>query len=290
MYSIENDHLSISVSTKGAELQSIFHKEFKIEYMWSGDPAFWGKKSPVLFPIVGTLKGDSYLYNDKSYHLTRHGFAREMEFEVAEHSEDSISFFITSNFSTLKQFPFEFEFSVTYKLSGSKLTVTYTVKNKSAKEDCYFSVGGHPAFRVPLVEATSYEDYYLEFNKEETLSRWPISKEGLIETMPEPLMNDTFVLPLKKELFYKDALVFKHLTSSAVSLKSDQTNHGLDFSFDGFPFLGIWAAKNADFVCIEPWCGIADSVATDQQLMHKEGINKLKAGEIFSKSWKAIFF
>jgi galactose mutarotase-like enzyme len=290
MYSIENSQLSISISTKGAELQSIFHKEFKIEYMWSGDPAFWGKKSPVLFPIVGTLKNDTYYYQGKSYHLTRHGFARDMDFEVLEHSEDSITFFITSNFSTLKQFPFEFEFSVTYKLRGNELAVTYTVKNRSAKEDCYFSVGGHPAFRVPLVEGLSYNDYYLEFNEDETLPRWPISKEGLIETTPETLLNTTSILPLRKELFYKDAIVLKYPTSSMVSVKSDKTDHGLDISFDGFPFLGIWAAKDADFICVEPWCGIADSIATDQQFIDKEGINKLKAEQVFSKSWKAAFF
>src|SRR5579871_168498 len=174
MYSIENDKLSISVSTKGAELQSIFHKKFKIEYIWSGDPAFWGKKSPVLFPIVGTLKDDTYLFNKKSYHLTRHGFARDLEFEVINHTGDSVTFSIKSNFSTLKQFPFEFEFSVRYTLTEDQLTVTYIVKNNSSG-DCYFSVGGHPAFKVPLVEETSYDDYYLEFNEDETLSRWPIS-------------------------------------------------------------------------------------------------------------------
>ncbi|MBS1935365.1 MAG: aldose 1-epimerase family protein [Bacteroidetes bacterium] len=289
MYSIENEQLSISVSTKGAELQSIFHKKFKLEYMWDGDPAFWGKKSPVLFPIVGTLKGDTYFIDKKAYHLTRHGFAREMEFEVKGHTADSITFFIKSNFSTLKQFPFEFEFSIRYKLSGNNLTVTYIVKNTSDSY-CYFSVGGHPAFKAPLVEGTSYDDYYLEFNEDETLSRWPISKEGLIEKTPEPFLTSSPVLPLRKELFYKDALVFKYPTSSIVSLKSDKTEHGLDFDFDGFPFLGIWAAKNADFVCIEPWCGIADSVDTDQQFTHKEGINKLKSKEVFERSWSVTFF
>ena len=58
------------------------------------------------------------------------------------------------------------------------------------------------------------------------------------------------------------------------------------FTFTDFPYLGIWAAKNADFVCIEPWCGIADSVLHDQQLVSKEGIVKISKDESWTRSWK----
>jgi galactose mutarotase-like enzyme len=289
MFSIENDQLKVIINSKGAELQSIFNKEFGIEYMWSGDAAFWGKKSPVLFPIVGTLKNDTYFYNDKAYKLSRHGFARDMEFEVADHQKESVSFFIKNNESTFKNYPFAFEFFIKYAIDNNKLAVTYTVKNIFA-EEMYFSVGGHPAFKVPLAEGTTYTDYYLQFNNDESLQRWPISADGLIENKSLPVLTGTNVLQLTKELFSKDALVFKHPASSVISLRSGKTNHGLDFNISGFPYLGIWAAKNADFVCIEPWCGIADSIDTNQQLIHKEGINKLNAGEIFERSWSAKFF
>jgi galactose mutarotase-like enzyme len=289
MFSIENEKLKVVINSKGAELQSIFNKEFGIEYMWSGDAAFWAKKSPVLFPIVGTLKNDTYFYNNKPYKLSRHGFARDMEFEVVDHQKESASFFIKNNESTLKNFPFAFEFIIKYAIDNNKLTVTYIVKN-IFEEEIYFSVGGHPAFKVPLNDNTSYEDYYLKFNNDQSLSRWPISADGLIENKTQPVLNGTNILPLTKELFLKDALVFKHSASSVVSLLSAKTNHGLDFNISGFPYLGIWAAKNADFVCIEPWCGIADSVDTNQQLINKEGINKLKASEIFERSWYATFF
>jgi len=289
MFSIENDQLKVIINSKGAELQSVFNKESGIEFMWSGDAAFWGKKSPVLFPIVGTLKNDTYFYNNKSYKLSRHGFARDMEFEVADQQKESVSFFIKNNESTFKNYPFAFEFFIKYAIDNNKLTVTYTVKNIFA-EEMYFSFGGHPAFKVPLAEGTSYTDYYLQFNNDESLQRWPISADGLIENKSLPVLTGTNILQLTKELFSKDALVFKHPGSSVISLRSAKTNHGLDFTISGFPYLGIWAAKNADFVCIEPWCGIADSVDADQQLIHKEGINKLNAGEIFERSWSAKFF
>jgi galactose mutarotase-like enzyme len=289
MINIENDILKIAISTKGAELQSITNSKTQLEYLWGGDPAFWGKKSPVLFPIVGTLKNDTYYFQGKAFHLGRHGFARDMEFVLESQAADETSLLLCSNEQTMINYPFEFEFRVHYKLNGNSLRVFYDVKNISS-EPLFFSVGGHPAFKLPLVEGTNYDDYFLEFNENETSPRWPISKDGLIETVPEPLLVDTTILPLSKSLFSKDALVFKHPSSSMVSIKSEKTEHGLDFDFSGFPYLGLWAAKNADFVCIEPWCGIADSVNSNQQLTEKEGINKLAGGKDWQRSWTVSFY
>jgi galactose mutarotase-like enzyme len=150
----------------------------------------------------------------------------------------------------------------------------------------YFSVGGHPAFAVPLSENTTYNDYYLEFSKTETFKRWGLTQEGLIETQPFDFMIDTDKLSLTKELFYDDAIVFKNLESSSVILKSDKTNYQLKFDFEGFSYLGIWAAKDADFVCIEPWCGIADSANHNQELTEKDGMICLDLEESFEKTWR----
>ena len=286
---IENDILKVSIKTKGGELDSIYNKETNLEYMWGGDPAFWGKKSPVLFPVVGTLKNDIYYYNHKEYSLTRHGFAREMDFMVTAQTSSSAQFTLQSNEITFSKYPFSFRFDVIYSLKADKLVVNYKITN-TGNDSLYFSVGGHPAFKVPLVNDTVYNDYYLEFNKPETTGRWPISKDGLIESSPAPLLNNKNRLSLSKELFYNDALVFKNLVSDKISLRSEKITNGLEFDFAGFPYLGIWAAKNADFVCIEPWCGIADSVTSDQQIVDKEGIIKLGAKEIFERSWSVRTF
>jgi len=289
MVTIENEMLKIAVNEQGAELNSIYHKTIHLEYMWSGNPAFWAKRSPVLFPIVGSLKDNRYYYKEQVYEMGRHGFARESLFTVQQHSGNEISFLLESNTQTLQHFPFDFQFLIFYRLLQNNLSVSYQVRNES-KESMYFSVGGHPAFKLPLAGSTIYEDYFLEFNAVENAGRWPISKDGLIENKEVPLLINTNRLLLTKDLFMQDALVFKHLSSNTVSLKSHTTVHGLDFDFTGFPYLGIWAAKNADFVCIEPWCGIADGVYTSQQLTEKEGINKLDAGMIFNKTWTVTLY
>ncbi len=289
MFTIENNHLSVTINPKGAELQSIYNKVLQIEYLWSGDPAFWGKHSPVLFPIVGTLKEDTYYFNNQPYHLGRHGFAREMDFVADTPSGNSISFVLNSNAETRSRYPFDFSFWVKYELTENSLKTTYTIGNTGTTA-MYFSVGGHPAFAVPLTGGVSYNDYYFEFNQAENAGRWPISKDGLIETASTPVFSQSNRLQLSKELFMKDALVFKGLASNSVALKCDKNAHGLVFDFTGFPYLGIWAAKNADFVCIEPWCGIADSVATNQQLIQKEGIHMLQPAKSFERTWSVTLF
>lgn len=289
MIQIENNHISISVNPMGAELQSIYCKDDQLEYLWSGDPAFWGKKSPVLFPIVGGLKNNTYKHKGTSYQLSRHGFAREMEFTLSAKTKDSISFTLNANKQTLEQYPFLFRFVITYSIHKNILSCNYQVTNIDIKP-MFFSVGAHPAFKVPLVKETAFEDYHLQFDSMETAHQWPLSPEGLIQTAPIPFFDNTDRIDLIKDLFYGDALVFKQLKSNNISLLNSKNKHGFKFEYDHFPYMGIWSAKNADFVCIEPWCGIADSVDATGELNQKEGINVLTPGELMSRTWSVELF
>jgi galactose mutarotase-like enzyme len=275
--------LKIDIAAKGAELQSVYNLKQQLEYLWGGDPAFWTKHSPVLFPFVGQLKNDTYFYMGKTYHSGRHGFARDKDF-VTEHAEQTrATFLLVSNEETKKIYPFDFEFRIHYSIEAAVLTVIYDVLNTGG-ETMYFSVGGHPAFRVPLAANTVYSDYYLAFEHLETISRMAL-QNGLIGE-PVPFLHYEKHLPLSYELFNNDAIVLKGLKSGKVLLKSDKTDHGLCFDFEGFPYLGIWAAKGADFVCIEPWHGIADSIHHNCELEEKEGIIKSEPGHRWQDSWQ----
>jgi galactose mutarotase-like enzyme len=289
MFTLENEVLKVEVASKGAELQSIFNKVLNIEYLWNADPAFWAKHSPVLFPIIGNLKNNTYFYQGKSYQLPRHGFARDMEFEVEKQNAKEILLLLRNNAETKRNYPFDFEFRIRYQVSGDELSTEYLVTN-TGKDMLLFSVGGHPAFRLPLTNNTQFSDYYLRFEEQENLDRWPISKDGLILPQPIPVLKDSNRLNLNKSLFYQDALVFKYPASSAISLVSSKTTHGIQFEMGEFPFLGIWSAKDADFICIEPWCGIADAVSSNQQLEQKEGIEKSAPGKVFGRQWRIKVF
>lgn len=284
MYTLSNQDISIQIANKGAELQSIYQNLYKLEYLWNGDPLFWGKKSPVLFPIVGELKNKSYIFKGKKYTLNRHGFAREMDFKVTDHNENSVTFSIEANEKTQTVFPFPFVFSVKYTLEENIVDIRYIVKN-SGTEKLFFSVGGHPAFKVPMVEETQFEDFYLLFNQNETTGRFPLDTNGLTEQAPTPLLDNQNILHLKKKLFTADAIVLKHIKSTSVTLKSEKTPHGVKVDFKGFPYLGIWETKGGDFLCIEPWHGIADSVNATGNLEEKEGVLSLHPDETFSASF-----
>lgn len=289
LFILENEYLTVSISDNGAELQNIYNKQTQLEYLWSGDAAFWGKKSPVLFPIVGGLKNGEYLYSNKTHKLSRHGFARDNVFSANQLSSTCIEFTLASNETTLAVFPFPFLFTLRYTISGNKLTCKYIVKN-TGNETMFFSVGAHPAFKIPLTTNTHFNDWYLEFNKEENCGIYPLTADGLLKSGTMHFFNETNKLALTKEIFYKDALVFKELQSTAISIKSEKSANGLTMQFDGFPFYGIWSAKDANFVCLEPWCGIADSENTNQDFTQKEGIIQLEASNSFEREWSVEMF
>jgi galactose mutarotase-like enzyme len=281
---LENDHLLAKFKTKGAELQSLINKKTGIEYMWVGDPAFWGKYSPVLFPVVGGLKDDTYFYKNKAYHLPRHGFARDQEFELTQISDAEIVFTLNHSEATLLVYPFPFRLQLRYTIDSNVLTCRYEVYNPG-KDILLFSVGAHPAFAVPMLnDLEDYKTYYLQFNVAETLYRWKLHN-GLIAEHSALLPTENGRLQLEPELFYEDAIVLKGLQSNRITIGCDTHPHRLNFNFNGFDYFGIWAAKDAPFVCLEPWCGIADSVNSNQQLTNKEGINILQPDEEWSRAW-----
>lgn len=288
MILLENEYISASFDPKGAELKSLINKNTKLNYVWKGDPAFWGKSSPVLFPVVGALKDNSYWYQDKRYEMSRHGFARDQVFNVQRMGEEELLFTLKDSPESLEIYPFEFKLGLRYRLEKNRLVCTYEVHNPGTGP-LLFSIGGHPAFAVPLQKNESYEQYFLQFEKDSQLTSYKIEQNLISDHTDELSLNDG-KLALQHALFYEDALVFKTLQSEQISIKNTETVHGLHFTFEGFPFFGIWAAKDADFVCLEPWCGIADGIHHDQQLENKEGIVRLIPGESWERSWKVETF
>ncbi|GAA4302713.1 aldose 1-epimerase family protein [Compostibacter hankyongensis] len=290
MITLRNEKLQVRIHPKGAELQSLFGTGTQTEYLWKGDPAYWGKHSPVLFPVIGALRNDRYRYNGREYTLPRHGFARDLLFTPEETAGHMANFVLHSSAETRQVYPFDFILRIRYHLAGMKLQVTYEVCNPDADAPLYFSVGGHPAFALPLEEGLRYEDYHLEFEHPETAGRWRLRKDGLITGEVHPLLEDAARLPLQKSLFYEDAIVLKGLRSRRVSLLSAKEKRGVQLDFGGFPYLGIWAARDAPFICLEPWCGLADTAGHNGELTEKEGIIRLSPRAKWEKSWSVTCF
>jgi galactose mutarotase-like enzyme len=270
---IKNSILTVEIKHFGAELISLKTNQNK-EYIWEGNPEFWGKHSPILFPIVGTLKDNSFDYNGMEYHLSRHGFARDMEFELIEITDNSATFSIQSSEETLKVYPFEFELQLIYTLEENNLSIVYKVVNKG-KNTMPFSIGAHPAFALP----NQFENYTIAFEKEEPLEYY-LLEDDLISNKTKTLDITNKKIPLTYELFENDALIFKTLQSNSLTILENE-NPILRIHFEDFPSLGIWTKMNAPFLCIEPWFGYSDTNENSGNLFEKEGIQILESNATF---------
>ncbi|WP_242205784.1 aldose 1-epimerase family protein [Aestuariivivens insulae] len=286
MHTLKNDKLEITIKQIGAELCKIKSAKHNTNFMWDGNPNIWNGISPVLFPIIGALKDGSYNFNGADYKLPKHGFIRHNENMLLDKkNSNSLIFKLGYNEALLKMYPFKFEFYISYLLKDNTLEVTHTVKNRDNKT-IYFSVGGHPAFKCPVFDDETYNDYKLELEHNETAKRHLINLEnGLIADNTEPVFNDSNIIKLRHDLFDNDALVFKNLRSRKVTLMSNKYGAILTVSYPDFPYLGIWAKPEGDFVCIEPWLGIADSETTNQDFKTKEGILTLVPNKLFKASY-----
>jgi galactose mutarotase-like enzyme len=270
---ISNSTLKASIKHAGAELFSLTDNQNK-EYIWEGNPDFWGKHSPILFPIVGTLRNNTYTINEKEYQLPRHGFARDMEFELVEKTENSAVFSLESNSETLKKYPFEFELQLIYTIENTSLNIEYVVINKSETK-MPFSIGAHPAIALP----EKFENYAFKFEKEESL-KFNLLENDLISNKTQTLKTVESVVPLNYKLFENDALVFKTLESNSLTILENSKPY-VKVDFEDFPSLGIWTKDKAPFICIEPWFGYSDTANNPGDLFKKEGILILEADQTF---------
>ncbi len=280
MITIENEYLKVSVRLQGAEMVSIYNKQTQTEHLWHADPGVWPWFAPNLFPVVGGLFNNELHIDGQTYHMNRHGFTRESEFNLVDSSETHAKFSLPFSEPTLAVYPYKFEFQVLYDLFDQNLRVTYKVINQDV-QTIYFSVGGHPAFHVPFFPNENYEDYYLEFETQEPLLTHLLSDKGLFNGETELVATDGRKLWLTKTLFNRDALIFKDITSKTLTIRSKNHQQSLSVSFQDFKHLGVWAKPGAPFVCIEPWLGYTDTEGKVTDIQQKDGIEKVGHGHVF---------
>lgn len=274
---IENQHLTVTVKEKGAEVISVISKENGIEYMWQADEKVWNRHAPILFPFVGRLKEDRFRHNDNTYLMGQHGFARDAKFSVHERLSDSITFILAPNGDFKHVYPFSFELQLTYQLFENQLSVIYKVKNLD-ENTMYFSIGGHPGFNVPLAEGEMFEDYYIKMTPE--IPRERLFLDGPFLAAGKTVEVEQNRFSLERNLFLNDAIIFKTPEATTVTIASEKGPHGVTLSYEDFDYLGIWTKPQQDaaYVCLEPWCGLADRSDADGELQRKMAIQSLESG------------
>lgn len=281
-WTLKNYYLNVDFTSLGGALSSVREQD-GTEYLWQGDARYWSGQAPVLFPICGSLREDrARLDGGEWTRMPRHGLVRKKEFTCDFCNEDTIQFSIKSDDEMQLQYPFPFKLVITYRLTGKKITVRYTVINEGTKEMPFF-IGGHPGFRCPLLPGERFKDYQIEFDREETLTvPEAVTETGLLRmSSRRPLLDHSRVLPLTHELFYRDALTLDQLASNKVRLCHRDTKRGVEIDFREFPYLILWSSANdGPFVAIEPWSGLSTCDDEDAEFEHKRGVLRAAPGEL----------
>ncbi len=296
---ITNQGYEAAIESLGAELTSYKDPSQK-EYIWDGNPQYWMRSSPLLFPTIGNVRNNKTLINGVEYPMPKHGFARESEFDVLEQSEASVTFSLKDNESTKKSYPFAFELRLTYELKSRNLEMTYQVFNRD-NQPIVYHIGAHPGFHCPLEQGETFSDYIIEFEKEELLESCVYDLENMCFFSKKRMVHSSDgshigglneggisskssrgrTLKLSGQLFDNDALYFYHTNSHSVSLKNPATGKGIRTDYPDFLSIAFWTPMGgkAPFLCLEPWNGSGIFEDEDDCFASKRDIQTLEPGQ-----------
>ena len=266
---ISSGELTAVIDSFGAELHSL-KDGAGTEYLWQADPAVWKRHAPVLFPFICNTASGAYTVNGVQYKLANHGFARDNGFQLVSAGESEAEFLLVSTEETKKLYPYDFELYIKYSVSGNKLTVSYRIKNSGDVTMRSF-IGGHPAFRVPVNSGESFSDYYVEYEKPETIVQELKDKKITV-------LENSKTVPLSHGLFANDVFMKDKPNSSWVALVNGKTGRNVKLHYDNKGCIAVWSAypsdssalEKAEFVCLEPWSSVPVYLCGSEELSEME--------------------
>jgi galactose mutarotase-like enzyme len=272
---IGSEHLSAEVDPVGAQLSRLRDSAGR-DLLWNGDPSVWNGRAPILFPIVGSLAGGRYRLGAKTYPLSRHGFARGRLFEVLDATTSAAAFRLQADEASRQVYPFDFALDVHFELKGPALAVTASVRNRG-KEAMPASFGFHPALRWPLPYGRARSAHFIEFPIDEPAPIRRLNEDGLLSPTPHITPVSRRRLALQDALFQEDAIIFDQIRSTSVTYGADDGPR-IRVSYPDTPYLGIWSKPTGNFICVEPWHGVADPEGFSGDFKAKPGVFMVPAG------------
>ena len=285
---IENESLIVKAKSQGAELCSIVRKCDGREFLWQADPKYWKRHSPVLFPIVGALWNNKMRQDDETYVMTQHGFARDSEFELLEHSADSLAYVLRANENSLRHYPYNFELKISYRLTGETVKVMWQVRNLEEKRIMHFQIGAHPAFNYLGYDPDAEQQGYIKFDTSaDSYKLSVIGQKGCLASSADTLHATDGTIRVTRHTFDHDAIILEKRQVQSVTLISPSHEPYLRVAFNA-PVVGIWSPARgsfAPFVCIEPWYGRCDREAYEGEFGDKDWMQHLKPGAQFNAEY-----
>lgn len=280
------NQIQFEIDTHGAELKSL--KYGNREYLWQGDPVYWGRRAPILFPIVGRLADDTLRIDGREYMMKQHGFARDAEFVRCDGK------YVLVEDGYRENYPYAFELVAEYTTQGNTLICDWQVTNRDDKT-MYFQIGAHPAFMLPDYNATDgvhgFVQCYDANDKIVSPMVFNCLENGLrVHGQPKMLINDNAILALTNTTFADDAILIEANQVAKVALFDKRGKRVLTVSCPQAEAFGLWAPfkPGCPFVCIEPWCGIADRVGFKGDISERDCIHSLVPEETFEFTYSIM--
>ena len=272
MIHLQNNQFQMDISRVGAEIHHLLDPN-GVERIWQNVPAVWPSHTPLLFPIAGALKDDTWYYQGRAYTMPKHGFVRTKEFELESVDMTHATLVLRGEAIRNAGYPFECELRVCYTLTGNQVLIEYKTRNVG-KEPLYYSIGSHEGYACE----GGIEQFEVIFPEDESLEQTLLNGSLLRhETRVWPLQDHA--LTLTADDFKDDALVFASLKSREVTLRRRDRAYEVSVSFPQCDTLLLWTKVGAPYLCIEPWCNAPDYVDCDQQLVHKPGMIRVEPGQ-----------
>ncbi len=285
---LSNDIITIEVAAHGAELVSL--RKEGCEYLWSGDPAYWNRHAPILFPAVGKPYNNELHVDGKAYPMKQHGYARDSEFEcvnagMCECGSVGTMRLIQSSNDAIRQYHYRLGLEVCYRLSGSAVEVIWTVENLDER-DAYFQIGAHPGFLLPDYHAEAATHGFIRYYDREGNPVGPVMVSALDDgnRVPRPIVNIADCMPITADTFAHDALMFEGGQVIKAVLCDKEGREVLGVDCPQAEAYGIWAPhkEGCPFVCLEPWCGICDTKGFTGDISTRQYIHRLAPEETYT--------
>lgn len=287
---IQNEHLTVDIEDLGAQLSSV-RNHHGTEYLWQGDADIWARRAPILFPVLGRLKDNTYLLDGVVYQIGQHGFARDCVFQVVEHTDTKAVFHLADDAETRRLYPFSFLLTVTYTLDGNRLTKCHRVENRSERV-MYYELGVHDGFRAPLEEGEAMSQYAIRLPSLEEIHPYGMDEQAMVTPKDKTIPLENGRLSLTPATYGLDTVILDQPPQAQAVLVDGQDRPRVTVDFAQFPYLGIWTQDkpfDTNYVCIEPWTTLPDATFVGRELKDKAGIRTLQPGKAEELSYTTTF-
>ena len=271
---LENEYLRVTIADAGAELISVWDKTSGQERIWTADPAVWNRHAPILFPFVGKVYEGVYRIGQREYAMkTQHGFARDQVFTCVDETDTAVIHALTASPQTLEIYPYEFRLTVCHRLLGKELSIKWTIENLG-NEKMFFSIGGHPGFRMP--EGIQKEDCLISFPSMKELHYLSANPAGYILPQVKTLSLKEGFAAWQADI--PDTWIFEDHQVQTVGIAYPDGTPFVTLHCETFPTLAVWANPQGPFICLEPWFGRADDDGFTGAVDQKKDMQALNAG------------